>query len=576
MILFFIEHALYLFTILGLHDEEMESNEFCLVAFKNDHCYTPYDPSDQAKKENVQKPPISNAKKITVLEDTVIPKGKMLLKSDILRKAGITSHATINLNRIITKNERAHEIMSSDAKFQSTENVNFQNVYIHQSVVPEQTKLLQPIDKNVKKLLNRKLELRKSGTAESQHLGELINIQKPSENVTLSRSEREAERRRLKKSLLVKNEDPSKNNAVLLNTKLSENEESKIDLHKNKSYSKKDRKSSSSALLNDMSSLFSTPDVIRRVSVDGKSNIKTTNLSSNIHDNMEKIHSDTRNTKNVKPEAKTYSNVHLKSNQRNVNKPPITDALSVFTGLDDASLTNLLQQDPNTAILTENIPGHLIDKHVNQANLILSPNTLNSDHINAPLSPALDFLGGLHPEEAGLTEDIMMHVAQLVESSENLQEVIDKQVLGKVGDLHTVPTNIDVMQPLVQAPEAKSEPVVPTPAQPAKEPIKIVRGNGRVITLPPIEAPATRSKRKSMLNTTMEAIPGELNSSLNKLTTPATQSAAIKEAGQGLVKRSHRAGDQPAILTKIDNAEAGESDGSWNSEDDPDRYFQAI
>lgn len=36
-----------------------------------------------------------------------------------------------------------------------------------------------------------------------------------------------------------------------------------------------------------------------------------------------------------------------------------------------------------------------------------------------------------------------------------------------------------------------------------KEPIQIVRGNGRVITLPPIEAPTTRAKRRAQTTTTI-------------------------------------------------------------------------
>lgn len=38
-----------------------------------------------------------------------------------------------------------------------------------------------------------------------------------------------------------------------------------------------------------------------------------------------------------------------------------------------------------------------------------------------------------------------------------------------------------------------------------KEPIQIVRGNGRVITLPPIEAPTTRAKRRAQ--TTITTLP---------------------------------------------------------------------
>lgn len=195
-----------------------------------------------------------------------------------------------------------------------------------------------------------------------------------------------------------------------------------------------------------------------------------------------------------------------------------------------------------------------------------------------PLSPTLDLLGGLQPEEDGLTEDLLLHVARLVESSENLQEVIDKQVLGKVDTVApkapAPPTSYQQAQPpsLYTPPQPK---VAVKSAVPRKDPIEIVRRDGRVITLPPIEAPATRSsKRKSQIDSTMtvtESIPVPPLVPIQPAVStpePPMQQVSKQYTNKKLARKQEHVVQASAI-----EKNSVESQESWNSEDDPNRYL---
>lgn len=130
----------------------------------------------------------------------------------------------------------------------------------------------------------------------------------------------------------------------------------------------------------------------------------------------------------------------------------------------------------------------------------------------------VDLLASLTNPEDGLTEDILQHVAKLVEEDKNLQEIIDKQVLGVTTTAVTMPIKdvpiISTPEPTVTVkPVEKESPFVKlalqreaqraaaqTPISRGKEPIKIIRSDGRVITLPPIEAPTTRGAKRRAEN----------------------------------------------------------------------------
>lgn len=276
-----------------------------------------------------------------------------------------------------------------------------------------------------------------------------------------------------------------------------------------------------------------------------------------------------------------------------------------------------------------------------------------------------DLLESLTNPDDGLTEDLLQHVAKLVEDK-NLQEVIDKQVLGVTKAVaKTTPSSTTgvskVMAPMFQQQKQKinrSQPKVtvistatlpvtsapttlssiPTttiidslpaqivaaatpqtiPATPptsrplvspsaGKEPIKIVRSDGRVITLPPIEAPTTRGAKRRAQNqpagnspvvSSGTSTPDIKTPTVSKevVSTPSTSrakeiikerrvsTAAKKNTDQSATKAKLQTQPQQSAANQIsalpkpiglpddDEEDDDDSDGSYNSEDDPYRY----
>ncbi|CAG9800922.1 unnamed protein product [Chironomus riparius] len=108
-----------------------------------------------------------------------------------------------------------------------------------------------------------------------------------------------------------------------------------------------------------------------------------------------------------------------------------------------------------------------------------------------------------------------------------------------------------------------------------KDPIKVVR-NGRVITLPPIEAPATRGAKRRAQGDSTSPVGKVIKTENNK--TPSTKdpdsrnssrrsSLNKSESGRNSRRQSTAQGN-PDEMDDINS-----DDDSWNSEDDPDRLW---
>ncbi|XP_035794451.1 death-inducer obliterator 1-like [Anopheles albimanus] len=256
-------------------------------------------------------------------------------------------------------------------------------------------------------------------------------------------------------------------------------------------------------------------------------------------------------------------------------------------------------------------------------------------------------LEALNSGEDALPEDLLEHVAELAKNKE-LQEILDKQVLGVIGtgvlDPHsTLPLNRPATQHSVQHPQQlqQQQPqqqlvmnqvggVVPTTTPeylptltvreqqtPRKEAIQIRRSDGRVITLPPIEAPATRASKRRAQGTPGTPNTHTANSEddistakgvrvqqkalgstipLSQPATPGTiavdestgntgnliidDSATAKGTKRGNKATGPEANRTKRLVTSTTAADAAaaqdddlDSDESWNSEDDPDRLW---
>lgn len=578
-----------------LQSLRIETRENSLVGFQNDHCYTTltspsqgvpqrsdsYPGYDEPVIEITHTPPpkpVPQSKKITIIEQQIIPKGKKILlnpsQSSVLLKGNEV------LNKPLTGLPKTKQLSDQDKSSDSTESSSISSG----ESIPDRdsdsdykdttdrsgtlrsvrkSKLKPRILKNVQASKAAKLDQKVVSRLKSKHI-----LKRDKEKVQLKNI---LDKKPSEPDILVPKESLIINSDV--SPSVSGNEVGKVQLKQTPKPVKKEKKTPAhmTALLSDMTSLFSTPDVIRRVSTDGKTPIKPEKEAAGNKKPISVLKQQEASDGKMLENADKARNITSpKTYAKQKDKINLSDKVSKgydIPQLDDASLAQILQDttgiSPNIAKAQPNIA---------------TGNIINSPGLAGPLSPTLDLLGGLQPEEEGLTEDLLMHVAQLVESSENLQEVIDKQVLGKVD---SVPVKATVLSPFQQQQQHESENVYPqTPSRiiktiaPRKDPpIEIVRRDGRVITLPPIEAPATRSsKRKSQM---------EVPSNADVLATPpmaAVIPAAMTPEPQVLniskqyVNKKLTAKKQEQVVpTSVVDKISAESQESWNSEDDPYR-----
>ncbi|CAH0690632.1 unnamed protein product [Chilo suppressalis] len=590
-----------------LQSLRIETRENSLVGFQNDHCYTPFTSPSQTLPQTTDSyttydepvieithtpppKPVSSSKKITILDQQIIPKGKkivinqsespVILKGNDLLNKPLLPKAKVSNNQekseILQKSEDTSE-SSSITSGESIPDRDSDSDYKETKDRSGSIKVKKP------KLKPRILKSNKVGKLDSKVATRL----KASKNIL----KKDVKEKILNKSIVDKKQTNVDIESLIPSSVITSSvpvisEQNKQLVKSSQKSVKKEKKTPAhvTALLSDMTSLFSTPDVIRRVSTDNKplkSDPKELTGDKKLSNTQkaQEILNEARATDNLKsflecnidkskslaiPSPKTYTRQKDKVPEKVGKGYELT---ATIPQLDEASLAQILQ---DTSGITAN--------PVKIQPTISTVNTMSSPGLAGPLSPTLDLLGGLQPEEEGLTEDFLMHVAQLVESSENLQEVIDKQVLGKVDPTLTKP----VVQPTFQQTPGNTlyAQTLTKSAQKAttrKDPIEIVRRDGRVITLPPIEAPATRSsKRKIQMEPTSvaEVIPAPVPIPAPQIAvTPEPQVQAVSKqyTNKKLVnkKQESQIAVQPPIVDKV----SAESQESWNSEDDPYRLW---
>lgn len=601
-----------------LQSLRIETRENSLVGFQNDHCYTPlkspsqtipetsdsvnnYDESIIEITHTPPPKPVPSAKKITILEQQIIPKGKKIIikptESPIILKGNDVLHKPLP----VIKNKEIKEIEKPIEALQKSEESNESSATSTSGdSIPDRDS-----DSDYKDTKDRSGSVRlKKAKLKPRILKAVPNKASKLEPkaITKLKSGRNIIRKENKEKAQPKHVAEKKEmeidlESILPSSKISTNlgtgnDLSKIVVKQTPKIVKKEKKTPAhvTALLTDMTSLFSTPDVIRRVSTDNKVPPKTpTNEKETLPVEkkppivakvMESTETKTADNK-VDVIEKTKSIVqktYVKAKEKVMPAEKVTKTFDPIPQLDDASLAQILQD--TTAISTNPVKSQPI---------ISTAGTMNSPSLAGPLSPTLDLLGGLQPEEEGLTEDFLMSVAQLVASSENLQEVIDKQVLGKVD---TVPAKAPQSPQPVQAPQVQQTPQQHTPAtslytqtltktaqktiQPRKDPIEIVRRDGRVITLPPIEAPATRSSKRKIQMETASAVQEVPQPSPPPPLppTPIPEPQVLTVSKQYINKKlSTKKQEQPVPSPPMDKSSLSsvESQESWNSEDDPNR-----
>ncbi|XP_045511639.1 death-inducer obliterator 1 [Colias croceus] len=610
-----------------LQSLRIETRENSLVGFQNDHCYTPLTSPSQTLPQRSESfttyddpiieithhpppKPVTTPKKITILDQKIIAKGKKLIINPL---EPIKANESLNKPLpVLSKSKAVSQVEKASLKSKLEDNTESSSVSSSgdsaadrdsdsdykdtkdRSAPPKLRRL------KTKPRILKSVQLAKATKADPKTASRL----KAGKNIL----RREIKEKVLSKNIIIKKQPETevvapKETIISMPTLVPlaqpTNDLTKVTPKLVPKIIKKEKKTPAhvTALLSDMTSLFSTPDVIRRVSTETKPPSKVEKEPIPVPKKPETPKSLDLNSDKTIEVAKSLENEHnkiqtsiktfVKSTKPNI--PEKVKAYEPIPQLDDASLAQILQ---DTA-------PHSSKVHSN----ITAANVINSPNLTGPLSPTLDLLAGLQPEEDGLTEDLLMHVAQLVESSENLQEVLDKQVLGKVD---TIPAKLvpneqantftQTQQPQIATPQhaiqtppqvqqqmpiqAQTQPThslySQTPVKiakavlPRKDPIEIVRRDGRVITLPPIEAPATRSsKRKTLVEpaapeiATASPIPQEITTP-----EPVVQHVSKQYSNKKLVNKKV----EPIIQTPVIEKSA-ESQESWNSEDDPNRLW---
>ncbi|XP_065722561.2 death-inducer obliterator 1 isoform X2 [Drosophila suzukii] len=193
---------------------------------------------------------------------------------------------------------------------------------------------------------------------------------------------------------------------------------------------------------------------------------------------------------------------------------------------DELLKSTLVEQPPVNA--DEDIPKLVKMLESTAADLVPAPGSLPTQNfVAASEVQGVQNPAGVDPidimataDEDEITADFLQHVVGLIEEDKQFEAEVVKQVLastepGTLDDIVSLPTPVI----LSQAPTAQTQANLPshavlaepiqssmpiacsTPSRSVVTPMptsaKVVRGNGRVIYLPPMEAPTTRAKRRA-------------------------------------------------------------------------------
>lgn len=444
----------------------------------------------------------------------------------------------------------------------------------------------------------------------------------------------------------------------------------------------------SQKLISDMTSLFSTPDIIKKVGPAGAGRPASHAMTATT-------------TPVVTPStSNTIRVVTPNTSDLRIVTPHTSNTVRLLTSTTTNTIRGFVQLSPATIRGAQKLPAHIsiqthtsaseehdkrldlidsiVQQELNHPDPKLPPlqqqqpaqptmtedivkmleNNLPPGGVQESVLPITDnsILAALGSNDDGLPEDLLQHVAELAEHKE-LQEILDKQVLGVIGSDPPIttpaapPLPVPSTSAMIPIPVSQQTPIpTSTPSNPStlnpeslptmtvkeqlmprKEAIQIRRSDGRVITLPPIEAPATRSaKRRAQAGTSSSASATSLSSASHTTVAPSpgssAQSPASHHAASKSSKQSTKASASAAAAAGITSYDDGsgslmidesrakggsrsgtssrrtsessstsgrgkrqstvavaaavaaaaaeddaESDSSWNSEDDPDR-----
>lgn len=582
------------------------------LAVVNDHCYTPYTSPSQRKNESRRNTPVQNAKKPDVVKAKPVP-------SKAQPKKASEDEEEVS-------DEEGDETDSENTYYSPSENENDRDSDSDFNVSGRPSRV-RKFNRSSKNSRNKRI---KGGAAKVTKKRTSVGDEDKSDEATTSSAKKKSFKSPKRRSTST-NKTPTTSN-VKTSTPISKGAslvkvsvKSDVDVEPKKDASmssissgpplpalapitnskplpqKKDKKQPGhvDAYLNNMSSLFSTPDIIKKVGNEPRSSPNTTSISPA-----------------ATPPNKTYFMPLNPSSSKNPQQLPAQISVQTHTAtpdlefeqdkqldLIDSFVRDIVQEElkqstpthiPNIVKMLENSDGVLMGEVNNPTQSTASSSFANASTIRETLLDDTDMLGLGHAEDC-LPDDLLQHVAKLVEDKK-IQEVIDKQVLEEkatksVPAVMLTPLSMSDIQLAVSKSDKKvdlarsnvSLSTTTTPVQ-AKEPIKIVRSDGRVILLPPLEAPTTRAKRRALTQSFDSLAKNEPATSTPKNNKPTPK--LVEEVRESEKARRSSTTKKPTELPKLkalvpelsttvappdDDDYDDEDSDSNNAEDDPYR-----
>lgn len=365
--------------------------------------------------------------------------------------------------------------------------------------------------------------------------------------------------------------------------------------------------------IDDGIALFSTPDIIRRVGGDkqgtGGSKIESPESPTKIKpakiEDRSKSESG-RNSVDGKPKLPhrhSLDSNKAPSERRPGDKqepPPIANHVDESFDKISEAVGNLENDSPPVNQLPSDSVPQLVPT-LNAVLPIVEPSQMNLDEAAAAIGMDQNILDNISPDEL-IPEDILYQVAKLVENPD-VQNVIDRTLVDGSLTLDPMQTPLTPPQPITQTTQVtpnNQQILLPTNPNPAPQiackttpkPIQIIRSDGRVVTLPPIEKPATRSSKKKQ-ESPPQAIVAPIAPQALQLQPQLVLQNIAQQQQQHVTPKIHPQPQQqsvclhpqqkppqtlptptPSMGDVVEHDDLlSDSDESWNSEDDPDRLW---
>ncbi|XP_013107132.2 death-inducer obliterator 1 [Stomoxys calcitrans] len=214
-------------------------------------------------------------------------------------------------------------------------------------------------------------------------------------------------------------------------------------------------------------------------------------------------------------EAALTPSMHLNSvastpkmceNKEKINVEHIVQApssSSKIAGMDMTSTTMLPTTDDDD--LPDDILQQVVDLIKDDKTLQEAVDVLGSGDSNDPLGNATNTANQNPPPLAPISQQA--NSKNILEDIPHSSKSIIQMSISNVTPVNRIIPLSPITPSRVTQQTVKTSPLV------RKEPIQIIRGNGRVITLPPIEAPTTRAKRRAQIQPCTSTSTSTMNNS---------------------------------------------------------------